>query len=54
MTYSEAALLWIRRILIILLAVAVIGMAFAAVIRARQAVNRTDAYIQYLDAKYGW
>lgn len=54
MTYGELALAWLRKILLALLIVSVVGMALTAAIRARQAINRTDSYIQYLDAKYGW
>ena len=54
MTYSEAILLWIRRILLAMLLIAVIGMAVTQAVKAKRAIDKTDAYIQYLDAKYGW
>lgn len=54
MTYGEYALILIRRILVILLILSIIGMGAVSVIKAKQAMNRTDAYIEYLDAKYGW
>lgn len=52
MTYEEYALLWFKRILLILFAV--IGMAICTVAKAKRVSAETDAYCRYLDAKYHW
>ena len=45
---------WIYRILMVILIICVVGMAVTAISKAKKATAQTDAYIRYLDAKYGW
>lgn len=54
MSYGEYALIWFKRILLILFAISVIGMAITTVAKAKRISAETDAYCRYLDAKYGW
>ena len=37
-----------------MLVICIIGMVVTSVAKARQASQEADAYIRYLDAKYGW
>lgn len=54
MTYGEKAFIWLRRILLALLVICIAGMAITSIARAKKACAQTDAYIRYLDSKYGW
>ena len=56
MTYGELFLIWLERILLIVLALAVMGMAVTAISRAKAAGRKSDEVIaraDYLLAKYG-
>lgn len=44
----------IRKVMLVLLAIAIAGLAISCIARAKAAVREADAYIAYLDAKHGW
>ncbi len=54
MSYDQIIGRWIYRTLLIILLICVIGMAVVAIAKAKRATARSDAYIEYLDTKYGW
>ena len=49
MTYGELAITWLKRILLALLLISVIGMAVCSISKARESINRTDALIARCD-----
>ena len=54
MTYGELFLERLRNILLVVLIVCLVAMCLVAYVRAREACDRTDAYIEHLDRKFGW